>query len=43
LNKKIIISFFDNNNVQRHALMENEKGKDKQKVAIGAMHLHNTN
>jgi hypothetical protein len=23
--------------------MENEKGKEKQKVAIGAMHLHNTN
>jgi hypothetical protein len=23
--------------------MENEKRKEKQKVAIGAMHLHNTN
>jgi hypothetical protein len=23
--------------------MENEKGKEKQKVTIGAMHFHNTN
>jgi hypothetical protein len=29
--------------VQKQTLMENEKGKEKQKVATCAMHLHNAN